>query len=138
MKKIVRRICILTAATCALAVLGAQNARASEKFDGFSFISGEEIYKLCRSGEASDQHACAMYVCGMIDGWQMEYIVTGKKPYQFCLRAGTTCSELGALVPKFLDDNPKIRASAAGGVVATALVRTFPCSPALPPLPGTP
>src|SRR5260370_40151612 len=101
-----------------LAAAGVPAVKASEKFDGFSFITGEEIYNLCRSGEASDQRACAMYVCGLVDGWQTEFLFTGKKYFQFCLPAGVTCQVLGASVPKFLDENPKIRQSAAGGVVS--------------------
>jgi len=122
-----RRVSIFAIALWTAAVLAAQQVNASEKFDGFLFIMGEEIDKLCRSGEASDQRACAMYVCGMVDGWQTELIIAGKKPFQYCLRVGTTCQELGALIPKFLDANPKTRQSAAGGVVASALVKALPC-----------
>jgi hypothetical protein len=122
-----RQVSIPAIALWTMAALAGHHASASEKFDGFSFITGEEIYKLCRSGEASDQRACAMYVCGMADGWQTEFLFTGKKPFQYCLRAGTTCQELGALIPKFLDENPWLRPSAAGGVVSTALVKAFPC-----------
>jgi hypothetical protein len=96
-----RQVSIPAIALWTMAALAGHHASASEKFDGFSFITGEEIYKLCRSGEASDQRACAMYVCGMADGWQTEFLFTGKKPFQYCLRAGTTCQELGALIPKF-------------------------------------
>jgi len=119
-----------------------QQATASEEFDGFSFITGEEIDKLCRSGQASDQRTCAMYICGMVEGWQVEWIVTGKRPFRdnggaYCLRAGVTCQELSALVPRFLDENPRVRQSAASGVVLSALVKAFPCpSEPSPPLHG--
>ena len=44
-----RRVSILAIALWTAAVLAAQHVNASEKFDGFLFIMGEEIDKLCRS-----------------------------------------------------------------------------------------
>jgi hypothetical protein len=116
------------AAACALIALNPLNAFAADKFDGFFFMSGQELDQMCRSQISSEQRACATYVCGMVDGWQTEEIVNHKKPFQYCLRVGTTCQELGASIPKYLDQNPKARQSAAGGVVASALVKTYGCN----------
>ena len=127
MTRTMRQICILALAMWATAIPSVKIVYASEKFDGFSFLTGEEIYKLCRSGEASDQRACAMYVCGMVDGWQAEEIINHKKSFQYCLRAGVTCKELGASIPKYLDENPETRQSGAGGAVLNVLVHKYGC-----------
>lgn len=63
-----------------------QVASASEQFDGFFFTSGEEIYRLCSSSDSKDIAACQNYVCGMVDGWQTEYVITGRRYFNFCLK----------------------------------------------------
>ena len=103
---------------------------AADKYDGWSFYMTEELYRICKSDLATDAASCAGYVCGVIDAWSAEYILTGKKLYKICLPTtpgSLTCAQIAGAVSKYLDDHPAARQGTAGGSVSYALQQTFPC-----------
>jgi len=120
---------------------------------GSSFYSGEELSRLCKSNDPTEQRECSAYICGVYDGWLTLEII-GKLPrdrnlpYDICLPNKTdavTCEQLRQAVVKEFEINPEIRKSGAGGVVGVAMHRAFPCCwdpllsrPKQPPPPGCP
>jgi hypothetical protein len=68
-----------------------------------------------------------MYICGMIDGWAAEYIITGHKYYNICLPKGITCDQLVTTIAEHLERRPESQKSAGGGVVGYGLQLAYPC-----------
>lgn len=110
-----------------LLVLPIGEVYASDKYDGFSFYLGEEIYQTCRSKDDNSRQACAAYVCGAMDAWSADYILNRRKTYSICLPVGTTCRQLADVTLKYLEENPGQRSTAASGLVGMALKQAFPC-----------
>ncbi len=101
---------------------------ANEKFDGWEFYSAKELHDWCGSPNSINQETCASYVCGAVDAWAAENIVTqGKQLYSICLPTGTTCHEISKVVQDFLTHNSMAEKSAAGGVIGYALQQAYPC-----------
>lgn len=127
MKKRARQVRFLIGTICVLTMSVVQVSYGGGKYDGWFFYKGVELYQLCRSTSVLDQHTCATYVCGVVDAWNTEYVLSGQKTYSICLPNGITCDQLGASVLMYLEQNPKVRESSAGGAVGYALQNTLPC-----------
>jgi hypothetical protein len=122
--------CIISISISVLFSFGVQirKSQANTIYDGWTFFMGSELYTLCKSGNPLNQRSCAMYICGMIDGWSAESIVNrGNKTYKICLPKGTTCDQLVAAVVKHLENNPESQKSAGGGAVGYGLHLAYPC-----------
>ena len=102
-------------------------AMAGDTYDGWMFYDGNELVELCKSPDREKRNACSMYICGMIDGWAAEYIITSKKLYQICLPKGITCDQLSQTIAAHLEKNPESRKSGGGGVVGYGLKLAYPC-----------
>jgi len=100
---------------------------ANEKFDGWEFYSAKELHDWCGSPNSVDQEKCAAYVCGAVDAWAAENIITGKQLYSICLPTGTTCHEISKAVQDFLTHNSMAQKSGAGGAIGYALQQAYPC-----------
>jgi hypothetical protein len=111
-------------------VCAATASSAADKYDGWDFYSGEELYRTCKSKDAADQQTCSAYVCGVMDAWTTQYILGEKKTYPICLPmlpGALTCGQMGETVLTYLDDHPDIRKSGAAGAVSYALMIAYPC-----------
>ena len=105
-------------------------AVAADKYDGWIFYSGDELYRTCKSGDPADQQTRTAYVCGTMDAWTARYILTGKKLYPICLPTlpgTTTCARLADIVTKDLDEHPDLRKSVPAGAIGSALQQAYPC-----------
>jgi hypothetical protein len=107
--------------------LGSDAAVAGETYDGWMFFEGTELRELCSSSQIEKRKSCAMYICGMIDGWAAEYIITGKKLYRICLPKNVTCDQLAIAVTEHLQAHPESQKSGGGGVVGYGLQLAYPC-----------
>ena len=106
---------------------GLRGAMAGETYDGWMFFDGTELRELCKSSQPEKRKYCAMYICGMIDGWAAEYVITGKKFYRICLPKGTNCDQLATTVIEHLEQHPESQKSGGGGVVGYGLQLAYPC-----------
>jgi hypothetical protein len=118
----------LAIVTCAAILFERLPSYANEKFDGWEFYSGKELHEWCGSPNPTNQETCASYVCGAVDAWAAESIVShGKQLYSICLPTGTTCHEISNAVQEFPTHNPSAEKSGAGGLIGYALQQTYPC-----------
>jgi Rap1a immunity proteins len=62
------------------------------------------------------------YCYGYIEG-----VVDAQDAGTFCIPAGTTAAEFGAVAIQYLREHPELRNYNAAGVVAKALDKAFPC-----------
>jgi hypothetical protein len=100
---------------------------AGENYDGWMFFNGNELIEICKSADPATRKHCSMYICGMIDGWAAEQIITGNKLYKYCLPQGISCDQLATTIVEHLERNPESRKSGGGGVVGYGLRLAYPC-----------
>jgi hypothetical protein len=86
------------------------------------FVNGNELLGWC----AADSHRadCRAYVMGIADTLASTLI---KRDFIACTSVGVTAGQLGDIVRRWLEKNPKVRHASAEGLVATALIEAFPC-----------
>jgi hypothetical protein len=123
----IRRGFLWTVAIVVLVATGSRASHSDEKYNGWTFYSADELYRICKSQDVGDHRACTSYVCGVLDGWSAEYILNGRKTYSICLPEGATCQRLSDTTVAFLDKNSEARKSGAAGVIGYSLQQAFPC-----------
>lgn len=99
---------------------------AKDKYNGWSFISADELYQMCTSKNSEDHRACTAYICGVIDAWSAEYILGAKVAYSICLPTGITCEDLSVVVLNDLSANPEHKKSIASGIVGFFIEAKIP------------
>jgi hypothetical protein len=93
---------VLAIVMCAGMLFEHAPSYANEKFGGWVFYSAKELHVWCGSPNSINQETCASYVCGAVDAWAAESIVTqGKQLYSICLPTGTACHEISKVVQEF-------------------------------------
>ena len=114
----------IAAAACVSLTASAQR---NDQYDGRPAFSGEELYNWCRSADPIDRRACAVYMCGLNDGWSASLMIDRKRPYRFCPRQGVLCQRLGEVALKYLEAHPADRGEPAAKLGGYALQDAFPC-----------
>ena len=127
MRKPRLRTLVIVLAYCALATFYAHPLNASDFFDGLDFYSGRDLYAWCRSSDPRDQRACEAYICGVLDAWSLQFTVLHKRPYSYCLPAGTTCKQLSGLLTDEVTKHPVEGKGAGDSAVGYPLSKIFPC-----------
>ena len=88
-----------------------------------AFLSGSQLYDLCRKKESMEQAGCMGYIDGVVDAflsWRTQVNLPG------CLPAGVTGVQLRDRVVQWLDKNPQARGDTADNLVRDALFDAWP------------
>lgn len=101
------------------------------------FVTGNELYAICTSGDSSDRSKCLGYVVRIADAAAYNPIV--RKGYytswgsslaqaHWCLPSDVLDTQVLDVVVNYLRDKPQFRNAGAAGIVAFALDDAWPCN----------
>ncbi len=89
------------------------------------FQSGNSLLARCTSKNANNRGFCYGYIAGITD------VLAGGRNningYRACFSRGQTVGQMRDIVVLWLQKNPAQRHYSAGGLVALALEKAFPC-----------
>lgn len=97
-------------------------AAAGGSYASQSFMSGDKLRDLCNR----DKLTCATYVAGVADAINSLQEI-GALPRLMCQPAPLTLGDVAVPVINFLETHPDIRGDAAGGLVWSSLIESYPC-----------
>jgi hypothetical protein len=140
-----RRIILIAAYTSAALLMGCDSDTDVEEFSiPDTFVDGNELFSRCegfREKDLSPDEAvrfqyCHAYVVAVADSLAMfkaasdstsSGSLSGARVRDYCPSKETTSFQVTTVAINYLRDHPEKRDEAASSLVATALVKAFPC-----------
>lgn len=107
------------------------SASVGNAADVSGYLHGADLHGYCIDRSAAGQMRCSYYVAGVADATSVRGEVrkhrTSDGRFSFCTPLGSTVPQLAEVVTKWLDDRPETWHYGAAGLVAAALMESFPC-----------
>lgn len=89
-----------------------------------------DLQKICTAPDGASKNACQFYILGVTEGASTAAGIASDKTH-FCIPEGVSASAMEFIVKKAIGQDlmffPKDRDLAAGGFVAAAMLRAYPC-----------
>jgi hypothetical protein len=94
-----------------------------------AYVTGDDLAKTCRGGEAAAIFSCLNYIAGVIDYHVMMQSLGTTPTIDFCLPDGLPLEKAAVAVVIYLKKAPQHDSFIAAPTVAMALHQKYPCAP---------
>lgn len=99
----------------------------AENVGVYSFMTAEQLLKVCESSEPFQYGSCLNYLAGTVDTLNMLMDMGAVTNDAYCLPRDITQTQLRFVIIKHLQANPELLHHIAADQVAMALDDAFPC-----------